>query len=90
MSEAGQKMIEGLKEAITIKSLMIENKMLAAELRQADDTALNQALTIKQLNKRLVKAVAAERERCAKIAENIYYPNEGKLIAAAIRERSNE
>lgn len=36
--------------------------------------------------KELETALEKERERCAKIAEKIYYPNEGKMIAKEIRE----
>jgi hypothetical protein len=50
------------------------------------EDCLTEILRLRAENEKLREALAAERERCANIAENIYYPNEGKMIAAAIRE----
>ena len=50
------------------------------------EDCLGEILRLRAENEKLREALAAERERCANIAENIYYPNEGKIIAAAIRE----
>ena len=72
-------------------SLRAENEMLKSNLpaRAATRGLAEQHNEITHLlaeNEKLREALAAERERCANIAENIYYPNEGKMIAAAIRE----
>jgi hypothetical protein len=61
---------------------LLQEHLQDGDAGESADALEAQAKRIAELEAELKQ----ERERCAKIAENIYYPNEGKMIAAAIRE----
>jgi len=72
-----------------IETLYIRVSELKAENEKLDDTRIEYIGMINKLvdeREALRKALEQERERCAKIAEQLHYPQMGPLIAKEIRE----